>query len=59
MKITFPDKSYIELIKSDKPNILLLTIVAKDPKIPLSTIASSVEITRSQLEELIRDVIEK
>ena len=59
MKISFQDKSYIELIKSDKPNILILTIVARDPKNTLSTIATSVEITRNQFDELVESVFFK
>ena len=56
MKIQFQDKSYIELIKSDKPNNIFITIVARDPKNMLSTIATSVEITKSQLDELVESI---
>lgn len=52
MKIQFPDKSYIELIKSNSPNKLLLTIAARGDKDTL--IASTVELTTEQFNQLIK-----
>lgn len=52
MKITFEDRSYIEVIKSNTPGRILITIVARDPKEALATIANSVEITEEQFKQL-------
>jgi hypothetical protein len=52
MKIPFPDKSYIEIIKSPSPGKILITIAAKDHSNALATIANSVELTIEQFQEL-------
>lgn len=54
MKITFEDRSYIEIIRSNTPGKVMITIVARDPKEQLATIANSVEITENQLQQLMR-----
>jgi hypothetical protein len=53
MKITFPDRSYIELIKSNISDKIIITIAARDSKEPLTTIANSVELSLDQLKQLI------
>jgi hypothetical protein len=52
MKINFEDRSYIELVKSTLPGKFIITIVARDGKDPLATIANSVELTTEQLNQL-------
>ena len=53
MKITFNDKSYIEVIKSNTGKIII-TIVARENKNDLSVIANSVELTPEQFNDLIK-----
>lgn len=53
MKIQFEDKSYIEIVKSQNPGKILVTIVARDHSKPLATIANSVELTEEQFAALI------
>lgn len=54
MKITFEDKSYIEVVKSPDPTKVIITIAAKDGVNHLSTIANSIEITMEQFSELMK-----
>jgi len=54
MKIQFKDHSYIEVSKSSSPNKIIITIVARDVKKPLETIANSVELTTDQFNQLIQ-----
>lgn len=54
MKVEFPDKSYVEIIRSNNPGKILITIVAKDSEKPLATIASSVELTEEQFQSIIK-----
>jgi hypothetical protein len=54
MKIEFQDKSYIEIIKSNNPGKIMITIVARDHEKPLNTIANSVELTDEQFKELLK-----
>jgi hypothetical protein len=54
MKITFEDKSYIEIVKSTIPNKVIITIAARDSNNHLATVANSVEITIEQLAELVK-----
>ena len=54
MKIQFENKSYVEISKSTNPGKILITIAARDPEKPLSTIANSVEITEEQFKQLIQ-----
>ena len=53
MKITFEDKSYIEIVKSINGKIII-SIVARESVESLTTIASSVELTLEQFSELIK-----
>lgn len=53
MKITFEDKSYIEVVKSTSDKVII-TIAARDGTNHLTTVANSVELTVEQLAELIK-----
>lgn len=53
-KIQFDKNSYIEITKSTHPEKIIITIAAKDNEKPLCVIANSVEITKTQLEELLK-----
>lgn len=54
MKVQFQDKSYVEIIKSNTPGKIMITIVARDHDKPLATIVNSVEITEEQFQNLIK-----
>lgn len=54
MRIDFENKSYIEIVKSQHPGKVLITIVARDHDKPLATIANSVELTEEQFASLIK-----
>jgi nitrate reductase NapAB chaperone NapD len=56
MKITFEDKSFVEVKKSDNPGKIVLTISAKDHTDPLKKITNAVEITTEEFKKLISDV---
>ena len=49
MKLTFDDKSYIEVSKSNTPDKVFITIAAKSADDSHKLIANSVEITMEQL----------
>jgi hypothetical protein len=53
MKITFEDHSYIEIVKSTNGKIIV-SIVARESPESLTTIASSVELTIEQFNDLIK-----
>lgn len=53
MKIQFENQNYIEIIKSVAGKVII-TIVAKDNEKPLTTIATSVELTEEQFTNLIK-----
>ena len=57
MKIEFEDRSYIECVKSQKPNFISLTIAAKDLSNNKKTIINCVDITEEQLQSLISEVL--
>jgi hypothetical protein len=57
MKLTFPDKSWVECLKSDTPDKIQLTIAAVDRDNPLKKITNSVEISIADLKQLISDVV--
>ncbi len=57
MKITFDDKSYIDVQKSSEPGKVLITIMAKDQFNDLKNIANSVEITVEEFEKLFKSVM--
>lgn len=52
MKISFSDKSYLEVIKN--ANSILITVAAKDPKSKTSIIANTVSLTNEQFQELLK-----
>lgn len=56
MKITFDDKSYIEVRKSDNPGKMIVIISAKDRDNTLKKITNAVEITTAEFKQLISDV---
>jgi nitrate reductase NapAB chaperone NapD len=56
MKISFPDKSYIECKKSDNPDKIIIIISAKDQNNSLKKITNAVEITKEEFKRLISDV---
>lgn len=56
MKITFDDKSYIEVRKSDNPGKMIIIISAKDHDNSLKKITNAVEITAAEFKQLISDV---
>lgn len=53
MKVSFEDKSFIEIKKSDKPDFVYIIISAKDFNNPLKKITNSVEISQEQLKMLL------
>ena len=55
MKITFKDRSYIEIRKTDKNDNILIIIGAKDVEDQQKKIVNSVEITKDQFEQLISE----
>lgn len=57
MKITFDDKSYIEIRKSDNPGKIIIVISAKDQDNSLKKITNAVDILESEFKSLISDVI--
>lgn len=56
MKITFDDKSYVEIRKSDNPGKVVIVISAKDHENSLKKITNAVEIDQSQFKLLISDL---
>jgi hypothetical protein len=57
MKITFDDKSYVEVQRSANPGQVVITISAKDRTDPLKKITNAVEITAEEFKKLISDVL--
>lgn len=55
MKITFEDKSYIEIKKSTNDKKIYIIIQAKDQNNPLKKITNSVEITEEEFKKLISE----
>lgn len=55
MKISFDDKSYIEVQKSPENKITII-IQAKDYNNPLKKITNAVEITEEEFKQLISDI---
>lgn len=54
MKISFDDKSYIEVTKSDTPNKVFITVAAKSADDQYKLIANCVELTTEQLISLMK-----
>lgn len=52
MKITFEDKSYVEVRKSDEAGKVLVIIGARDVNNPLKNIVNCVELTKEEFERL-------
>lgn len=57
MKITFNDKSFVECVKSDNPGKIIITISAKDGSDPLSKITNACELTATEFQKLISDIV--
>ena len=57
MKITFNDKSFIDISKSDNPGKIVVSISAKDGLDPLRKITNAVEITVEQFKELVSGIL--
>jgi len=49
MKITFEDNSYIEVVKSNAPNKVFVTVAAKSIENSKKLIINCVELTTEQL----------
>ena len=56
MKISFPDKSYVECKKSDNPDKIIIIISAKDQSNALKKITNAVEISKEEFKKLISDI---
>lgn len=56
MKISFEDKSYLEIKKSDNPGKILVIISAKDKSDSLKKVINAVEISTEEFKQLISDV---
>jgi hypothetical protein len=56
MKISFEDKSYIEVTKSPTPNKVFITIAAKSAEDQNKLIVNCVELTEEQLVTLMRSI---
>lgn len=57
MKITFEDKSYLEIRKADKPDHVILIISAKDQENSRKKITNAVEITIEEFRKLLSDIV--
>lgn len=56
MKITFEDKSYIEITKSVNPNKVFITVAAKSAEDQHKLIVNSVELSDEELVTLVRSI---
>lgn len=56
MKITFKDRSYIEVKKSTEPDKIAVIISSRDAEHPNVAITNSVEITSKEFQELTADI---
>ena len=56
MKLSFDDKSYVEIKKSINPGKLIIIISAKDQNNSLKKITNAVEISEEEFKNLISDV---
>jgi hypothetical protein len=56
LKISWPDKSYIECTRSDNPGKIIITIGARDHLEPLKKVLNSVELTEEEFKRLIANV---
>ncbi len=55
-KLTFEDKSYIEMSKSNQPNKIFISIAAKDANNANKLIVNSVELTVEDFLMLVKSV---
>lgn len=55
-KITFEDKSYIEVSKSDNPDMVYITVAAKNADNPRELVVNCVELSLAQLLTLLHSV---
>lgn len=56
MKLIFDDKSFIEIVKSNSPGKIIITVSAKDRADLNKKITNSVELTEDQIKSLIGDL---
>lgn len=56
MKLTFEDRSYIEVTKSISPDKIFLTVAAKSAEDSHKLIVNCVELTKEQLLTLTKSV---
>jgi hypothetical protein len=54
MKVEFEDASYIEVVRSQAPGKVMITILAKSQADALATVANSVELDIDQFNKLIQ-----
>lgn len=57
MRITFDDKSFVEIAISDNPGKIIITISAKDHHDPLKKINNSCELTTEEFKKIILEVV--
>lgn len=58
MQISFEDGSYVEILRSNIPGKIIITVAAKQLENPLETIINSVEINEKQFYKLISDILQ-
>jgi hypothetical protein len=56
MKIEFSDKSYLQVSLSETSGKILIILSAKDYSSPLKRITNSCEITKEQLQSIMKEV---
>lgn len=56
MRITFDDKSYIEIKNSDHPGKITIIISAKDHDNILKKITNAVDLTTEEFQKLLSDI---
>ena len=56
MKLTFEDRSYIEITKSSSPDKIFLTVAAKSVDDSHKLIVNCVELTKEELLSLIKSM---
>lgn len=57
MKITFEDKSFLEIVQSNDPDLIIISVGAKDYQNNRKLIVNSIEITKDQFQELYKQFI--
>jgi hypothetical protein len=57
VKITFADRSYLEISKSLNPGKYMVSIAAKHPSEKNSTIVNSVEVSVEDLKKLLEEIV--